>query len=97
MKAPPARMIAKEKVILRRVPDLLEVGYPDFIATDALSDWSSWPAIRWPMTPSAPRSCILSLQSFTTFAWPTSGVDLIYDGYLCLFFTWCRRLLKGRL
>lgn len=27
---------------------------------------------------------------------PLFRMDLIYDGYLCLFFTWCRRLLKGR-
>ena len=28
---------------------------------------------------------------------PLFRVDLIYDAYVCLFFTWCRRLLKGRL
>ncbi len=28
---------------------------------------------------------------------PLFRMDLIYDGYVCLFFTWCRRLLKGRL
>jgi hypothetical protein len=24
-------------------------------------------------------------------------LDLIYDGYVCLFFSWMRRLVKGRL
>jgi uncharacterized protein (DUF362 family) len=27
---------------------------------------------------------------------PMFRLDLIWDGYACLFFTWCRRLVKGR-
>jgi len=43
------------------------------------------------------KSLVLSFFLKTGIVNPLFRLDLIYDSYVCLFFSWCRRLLKGTL
>jgi hypothetical protein len=86
-------MSEKAKVILRRVPDydpaLIRKVIREGIAELGLAG-------RVPGCPPKHKDIVLWFFLKAGILNPMVRLDLIWDAYPCLFFTWCRRFVKGR-
>lgn len=81
--------MAKEKVIIRRV-----AGYDP---TEIQSRLKAGMKRKFGKCPPKHKDIVLGFLIWGRIFNPLFRLDLIYDSYVCLFVSWCRRFLTGRL